>query len=148
VSEPFLAAFFTLSRADFCISGVNGPRSVNISSPIMIGVKMFFRSWAMPAASFAHTFQTLGLHQHFLHLQPEIQLWDYASWVDTVKAVVNENISSLRETLVKNDLKLKSALEEVKKIANPDSFKVVATDKSLVFNLMKYDYKKMPWCRI
>ena len=82
-----------------------------------------------------------GLVTQINFLQPEIKLWDYASWVDSVNAVVSQNIGDLRAALTKNDKKLKEALVEVKQIDNPDSFKVVSADKSLIFNLMKYDYK-------
>lgn len=82
-----------------------------------------------------------GLVTQINFLQPSIQLWDYAGWVDSVNSVVNTNIAGLRDELIRNDKKLKDALVAVKNIENPDSFKIVRADKSLVFNLMKYDYK-------
>jgi len=82
-----------------------------------------------------------GLVTQIDFLQPNIALWDYATWVDTVNAVVSNNIKNLRADLLKNDKKLEEAISQAKTIDNPDSFKVVSADKSLIFNLMKYDYK-------
>ena len=82
-----------------------------------------------------------GLVTQINFIQPQIMLWDYASWVDSVSVVVGSNISTLRADLIKNDKKLKEALVRVKTVEFPDSFKVVKVDKALIFNLMKYDYK-------
>lgn len=82
-----------------------------------------------------------GLVSQINFLQPKIELWDYAAWVDTVKAVVNTDIANLRSSLIENDNRLKDAIEQAEQITSPDSFRIVTADKALKFNLMKYDYK-------
>lgn len=82
-----------------------------------------------------------GLVTQINFLQPQINLWDYAAWVDSVNTVVQKNIADLRKDLEANENKLKDALVKVKSVQNPDSFQVARVDKALIFNLMKYDYK-------
>ena len=82
-----------------------------------------------------------GLVTQINFLEPKIVLWNYASWADSVNSVISETIDGLREDLYDNEKKLRLGVEEANKTINTDSFKVVHTDKALVFNLLKYDYK-------
>ena len=82
-----------------------------------------------------------GLVTQINFLQPEITLWDYSTWADSVNIVINETINGLRKDLYDNEQKLRLGVEEAKNTNEPDSFKVIQANKALVFNLLKYDYK-------
>ncbi len=82
-----------------------------------------------------------GLVTQINFLQPKISLWNYAAWVDSINVVMSEKIDVLREDLIANEKKLRAAVTEVSGVQNLESFKVVHADKSLIFNLLRYDYK-------
>ncbi len=81
-----------------------------------------------------------GLVTQINFLQPQIVLWDYASWVDTVNQVVATEIKDLRQSLQENYDKLKTASEQAATLKDPQGFTPVALDKKLRFNLMRFDY--------
>ena len=90
---------------------------------------------------FIQVYRLDGLVTQINFLQPKISLWNYAAWVDSVNVVMHDKINVLREDLIANEKKLRAAVTEVKTSSNPETFKVVNADKSLLFNLLKYDYK-------
>jgi len=82
-----------------------------------------------------------GLVTQINFLQSNISLWNFSAWADSVNVVMHDKIDVLREELIANEKKLRAAVSEIKMASNTESFKVVNVDKSLIFNLLKYDYK-------
>lgn len=81
-----------------------------------------------------------GLVTQINFLKNEVDVWNYGAWVDTVNAVINSDISDLRNLLKTNEERQSKALKSLEASANPREAEVVQVDKSLVFNLLRFDY--------
>lgn len=87
-----------------------------------------------------NVFRYDGLVNQINFLHNNVHVWDYSAWVDTVQTVVNGDIAALRTLLKINEERQVKALENIASTAHSINIKVVKVDKSLVFNLLRYDY--------
>lgn len=87
-----------------------------------------------------NVFRYDGLVTQINFLYNEVDVWNYGAWVDTVNAVINGDIGELRTLLKTNEERQTKALENLAKSTNLKDANVVKVDKSLVFNLLRFDY--------
>ena len=81
-----------------------------------------------------------GLVSQINFLKNEVDIWNYGAWVDTVRQVIGGDISELRTLLKTNEERQRKALEKLTNSRISKEAKVVEVDKSLVFNLLRFDY--------
>lgn|GEM_PF-4860127 len=86
-------------------------------------------------------FRKDGLVAKVDFLQPEVKLWNYGAWVDSVESNVRRVVEPLRYRLEANELELDQALREFEKSSDRSSFQVVSPEKELMFDLMQMDYR-------
>ncbi len=87
-----------------------------------------------------HVFRYDGLVTQINFLDNKVQVWNYGAWVDTVQSVINNEISELRKSLITNEERQTKALKKLAQSNNLKDAAVVQVDKSLVFNLLRFDY--------
>lgn len=87
-----------------------------------------------------NVFRYDGLVSQVNFLKNDISVWNYAAWVDTVRSVINGEIESLRKLLNTNEERQDRALESLSSGNVGSEAKVVEVDKSILFNLLRYDY--------
>ena len=87
-----------------------------------------------------NVFRYDGLVTQINFLNNEVDVWNYGGWVDSVNTVINGDIGDLRTSLKTNEERQTKALENLMKSNNLKDAKVVPVDKSLVFNLLRFDY--------
>lgn len=80
-----------------------------------------------------------GLESKINFLQPKIQVWDYASWVDTTREIIHAEIDKLREDLMAENLRLNKRIEEAKPDFIREEFEPLKVSKEVLFTLRKYD---------
>lgn len=81
-----------------------------------------------------------GLVTQINFLKNEVDIWNYGAWVDTVRQVIVGDIAELRALLKTNEERQSKALEKLSNSPISKEAKVVEVDKSLVFNLLRFDY--------
>ncbi len=81
-----------------------------------------------------------GLVTQINFLKNEIDVWNYAAWVDSVRAVINGDILALRTLLKINEDRQNAAITKLSNSSISKEATVVPIDKSLVFNLLRFDY--------
>ncbi len=86
-----------------------------------------------------HTFRLDGLESQINFLKPNIQVWNYAKWVDDTRAEITKEIGSLRASLVTENHQLDARLGTVKNEFGSESFEPLKASKEVLFNLRKYD---------
>ncbi len=87
-----------------------------------------------------NVFRYDGLVTQINFLTNQVEVWNYAAWVDSVRAVVNSDIKALRQLLQTNEERQNKALQTLEKGGFTKDINVVKVDKSLVFNLLRFDY--------
>lgn len=87
-----------------------------------------------------NVFRYDGLVTQINFLHDEVEVWNYTAWADTVQSVINGDIAELRTSLKTNEERQTKALAKLAASSNVRNAKVVSVDKSLVFNLLRYDY--------
>ncbi|MEQ8237819.1 MAG: hypothetical protein RIA69_01335 [Cyclobacteriaceae bacterium] len=80
-----------------------------------------------------------GLESQINFLEPKITLWDYASWVDKTRAIIGNEITSLRQSLIDEDLRLDQRLNGITAAYGRDDYEELKVNKEVLFNLRKYD---------
>ncbi|MEP4531930.1 MAG: hypothetical protein ABJ004_02515 [Cyclobacteriaceae bacterium] len=80
-----------------------------------------------------------GLESEINFLKEEIQVWDYASWVDQTKEAISKEIGSLRTSLGTENLRINAAMESAIPNFIKDEFEPLKVSKEVLFNLRKYD---------
>ncbi|MCB0494847.1 MAG: hypothetical protein KDC79_01810 [Cyclobacteriaceae bacterium] len=80
-----------------------------------------------------------GLVSQVNFLKDDVEIWDYATWVDTVRSVVQGEIAGVRKLLDTNEDRQDNAIKNLTSGTNGND-NVIEVDKSIVFNLLRYDY--------
>lgn len=80
-----------------------------------------------------------GLEAKINFLIPEIEAWNYASWVDRTKAEIGKEITALRSSLKTENLRLDGEIASVPQNFANNTFESVKVSKEVLFNLRKYD---------
>ena len=81
-----------------------------------------------------------GLVSQVNFLTDDVKIWNYGAWVDSVRKVVNNEIVGVRKLLEINEERQNQALEKLASSKNIENLEVVEIDKSILFNLLRYDY--------
>lgn len=81
-----------------------------------------------------------GLVSQVNFLKNDVEIWNYAGWVDSVRTVINGEVVGVRKLLETNEERQDKALENLSSAKNVNNMQVVEVDKSIVFNLLRYDY--------
>ncbi|MCF6359145.1 MAG: hypothetical protein L3J29_00100 [Cyclobacteriaceae bacterium] len=87
-----------------------------------------------------NVFRYDGLVTQIDFLKNDVDIWNYGAWVDTVRAVVQGDIAELRKLLKTNEDRQNAAISKISSSAGNREAVVVPVDKSLVFNLLRFDY--------
>ncbi len=87
-----------------------------------------------------NVFRYDGLVTQINFLKNDVHMWNYGAWADTVRKVIEGDIKELRDLLITNEQRQNKALEKLKTASNTKDIKPVKVDKSLVFNLLRFDY--------
>jgi len=87
-----------------------------------------------------NVFRYDGLVTQINFLQNNVEVWNYTAWVDTIQTVINGDIKALRTSLKTNEERQAKALKSLSISTNARNASVVEVDKSLVFNLLRFDY--------
>jgi len=87
-----------------------------------------------------NVFRYDGLVTEINFLKDEVEVWNYGAWVDTVKSVIEGEIKELRTLLKTNEDRQNAALSKLGNASTSKEIRVVPVDKSLVFNLLRFDY--------
>lgn len=80
-----------------------------------------------------------GLESKINFLQSNIQVWDYASWVDTTRETINAEVNKLRRDLAAENLRLDKRIEAAEPDLIRDAFEPLKVSKEVLFTLRKYD---------
>lgn len=88
------------------------------------------------------TFRLDGLITRMNFLTDNIELWDYASWVDGIRKDVNGDIAALRNKLNANEEKIDASLMALEAPVGPAPLPV-RPDKQLVFTLNNFDKQSL-----
>ena len=84
-----------------------------------------------------------GLSVDINYLQERIPIWNYASWVDNVRAYIGHTITTLRNQLAKEERLINQKLGRINEEYSRDNFEPLTVDKELLFNLRKYDLQSV-----
>ncbi|MFY0598208.1 MAG: hypothetical protein JXR03_00965 [Cyclobacteriaceae bacterium] len=86
-----------------------------------------------------NTYRLDGPESEINFLNQEIQVWNYAKWVDDTRLKINDEIGALRTSLsaenIRIDTKIKDAIPDYVR----DNFEPLKVSKEVLFNLRKYD---------
>ncbi|HQQ97305.1 MAG TPA: hypothetical protein PLX35_08575 [Cyclobacteriaceae bacterium] len=88
------------------------------------------------------TFRLDGLITRMNFLTDNIELWDYAGWVDNIRKDVNGDIAALRSKLNVNEEKIDASLKALEAPVGPTPVPV-RPDKQLVFTLNNFDKQSL-----
>ncbi len=84
-----------------------------------------------------------GLSAEINFLVDEIEIWNYAKWVDDTRAYIKENIDQLRLDLAREDDRTNQVLEKVESEWRSDEFELLDISKELLFTLRKFDLQSV-----
>ncbi len=90
-----------------------------------------------------HTYRLDGLITRMNFLTPDVELWDYAKWVDQVREAVTTEIVPLRSRLSQNEEKLDNSLSQINLSPTGDGLVAMRLDKQLVYNLNIFDKQSL-----
>lgn len=85
------------------------------------------------------TYRLDGMESKINFLVNDIQIWDYATWVDTTRTIINTEIESLRTSLAAENLRLNKSIEQAEHDFIREAFEPLKVSKEVLFNLRKYD---------
>lgn len=85
------------------------------------------------------TYRLDGLESEINFLKEEIQVWNYAKWVDDTRLNIKEEIGSLRTSLEVENLRINSKLDNAIPDYIRESFEPLVVSKEVLFNIRKYD---------
>jgi hypothetical protein len=85
------------------------------------------------------TYRLDGLVIQTDFLVDNIQLWDYASWVEQVKKVINTEISQLRNDIEKIESTLSNSFSILKSAKANDSINIDPIENKSIYKIRKYD---------
>jgi hypothetical protein len=85
------------------------------------------------------TYRLDGLVIQTDFLVDNIQLWDYATWVNQVKKVIDNEISQLRNDIEKIESKLENSFARMNDWAPNDSIDVDPIERKSIYKIRKYD---------
>lgn len=88
------------------------------------------------------TYRLDGLITRMNFLTPDVEFWDYGSWVDRVRKSVAEEILSLRTRTSQNEIRLSANLVKIA-ASNGEGVTILPLDKQVVFNLNNYDKQSL-----
>ncbi|MFY0607907.1 MAG: hypothetical protein JXR10_14410 [Cyclobacteriaceae bacterium] len=80
-----------------------------------------------------------GLESKINFLEDDIQVWDYATWVDETRKSIKTDIDKLRTDLLAEDLRLNKKIQDAEPDFVRESFDQLKVSKEILFNLRKYD---------
>lgn len=80
-----------------------------------------------------------GLESEINFLKEEIEMWDYAKWVDETRVKISEEIGDLRASLVAENLRINTKLKSALPDYIREKFEPLVVSKEVLFNLRKYD---------
>lgn len=85
------------------------------------------------------TYRLDGLVIQTDFLVDNIQLWDYATWVNQVKKVIDTEISQLRNDIEKIESKLENSFARMNDWVPNDSIDVDPIERKSIYKIRKYD---------
>ncbi|MBL7850062.1 MAG: hypothetical protein JNN04_04115, partial [Cyclobacteriaceae bacterium] len=88
------------------------------------------------------TYRLDGLITRMNFLTPQVEFWDYGSWVDKVRKSVTDEIATLRNRLSQNEIRLTENLSRIE-ASNGEGVAPVPLDKQVVFNLNNYEKQSL-----
>lgn len=86
-----------------------------------------------------HVYRLEGLESQINFLKEDLQVWNYAKWVDETRAAIAKEIGALRASLLEEDKRLNTRLATVEQEYVAETFEPLAASKAVLFNLRKYD---------
>ncbi len=84
-----------------------------------------------------------GLSAEINFLKEEIDIWNYASWVDETRAYTKDNIDGLRQDLEAEDIRTDQVLSRVSADFEKEEFELLDISKELLFTLRKFDLQSV-----
>jgi hypothetical protein len=102
---------------------------------------------AYPLASHKQTYQVKPIDTYHLDglitrmnfLTPTIDLWDYGTWVDNTRKVVNTDIAELRKRLAQTNEHLDETLRKISTSSDTQMPPLTSIDKQVAFTLNNFD---------
>ena len=88
------------------------------------------------------TYRLDGLITRMNFLTPDVEFWDYSTWVDQVKKNVGSDIAALRTKLIHNEEKLDESLANIQ-ASGGQGITPFKLDKQLVFTLNNFDKQSL-----
>jgi hypothetical protein len=85
------------------------------------------------------TYHLDGLITHLTFLTPAIELWDYGSWVDKTRKVVQTDIAELRKRLSATNDHLDETLRKISTASDTQMPPLTVIDKQVAFTLNNFD---------
>ncbi|WKV11017.1 hypothetical protein [Marivirga harenae] len=85
------------------------------------------------------TYRLDGLVIQTEFLVDNIQLWDYATWVNQVKNIINSEIGQLRNDIETIEDKLENSFSQMRNWQPNDSIDVDPIEKKAIYKIRKYD---------
>lgn len=85
------------------------------------------------------TYRLDGLVIQTDFLVDNIQLWDYTTWVNQVKKVINTEIDQLRNEIISIEGKLENSFSRMENWVPDDSVDVDPIEKKSIYKIRKYD---------
>ncbi len=80
-----------------------------------------------------------GLESKINFLSDNIQVWDYAQWVDETRQNIKTDVDKLRTDLMAENLRLNQRIQNAEPDFIRESFEQLKVSKEILFNLRKYD---------
>lgn len=89
------------------------------------------------------TYRLDGLLTRLNFLIDQVELWNYGAWVDATRKMMSTEITSLRQSILKNNAAIDETLAKID-ISPADQLpKPVPLDKQLIYNLNHFDRQSM-----
>ncbi len=76
-------------------------------------------------------------------LADTLYVWDYSAWAKNVRSVVAAEITDLRETIIKTNLRYNQIESQLKNSGYTNSFNREVLDQKVYFKIEKYDYNSL-----
>ncbi|WP_258103147.1 hypothetical protein [Marinoscillum sp. MHG1-6] len=89
------------------------------------------------------TYRLDGLQSEINFLKNDIEVWDYAKWVNETRERINTEIGALRKSLITEDIRLKKELANAPSDFRKDEFQTLIVAKEVLFNLRRYDLNSL-----
>jgi|GEM_PF-1308383 len=80
-----------------------------------------------------------GLESKINFLSDDINVWDYADWVDQTRETIHSEVDKLRRDLAAENLRMDKRIEQAEPDFIREEFEPLKVSKEILFNLRKYD---------